>query len=138
MVHALRRAHALIRHTGCVVDLHPTEAPALVLAGETVLGVVEAGDAPARHQAAGQAIEAAVADGLFVVQRALEFDFSIWADSIDELQEHITEDWRDARIGDETMQRARRRLQAIPAARPRVRERVRITLLKTPRSMEVS
>jgi hypothetical protein len=121
-----------------VVDLHPTEAPAQVLVGETALGVVEAGDAPSRHLAASHAVDAAAADGLFVVQRAFEFEFSVWADSIDELQEHITEDWRDARIGDETMHRARRLLKGHPAARPRVRERVRITLLKTPRSMEVS
>lgn len=132
MVDALRRARDIVRPGGCVVDLHPTAEPARVWIGEAVAGIVEAGDAPVRHQAAGDAIEAAVADGLFAVQRAFEFDFALYADSLDELQEHILEDWNDARIGDETMARARRLLQAAPGTRPLVRERVRITHL-TPR-----
>jgi hypothetical protein len=130
MVDALRRAHDLVRQTGCVIDLHPTAELARVLVDDTSVGVVDAADAPKRHQAAGDAIDAAVADGLFVVQQAFEFDFSVWADTIDELQEHILEDWRDARIGDNTLQRARLMLEATPAARPRVRERVRMARLQ--------
>ena len=130
MVDALRRAHALVRQTGCVIDLHPTAELARVLVGDIPVGEVDAADAPARHQAAANAIDVAVADGLFRVQRVFEFDFSVWADTIDELQEYILEDWRDARIGDDTLRRARRMLEATPAARPRVRERVRIARLQ--------
>jgi len=131
MAHALRRAYTLVRQTGCVIDLHPTAEPARVFVGEIAAGMVDAGDAPERHQAAGHAIDAAVAEGLFVVERAFEFDFSVWADTLDELQEHILEDWRDARIGDETMKRARMLRQAAPGDRPRVRERIRITRLQS-------
>ena len=130
MVDALRRAHSLVRGSGRVVDLHPTAEQAVVLVDDVAVGVVDAGDGPQRHQAATDAIEAAVAAGLFVVQRAFEFDFSVYADSIDELQEHIVEDWRDACISDEAMVRARRLLLETPTGRARVRERVRITHLE--------
>jgi hypothetical protein len=130
MVHALRRAYALVRRTGCVIDLHPTAEPARVFVGEIAAGIVDAGDAPERHAAAGRAIDAAVAEGLLVAERAFEFDFSVWADTLDELDEHIRDDWQDARIGEATMERARRLLEAAPADRPRVRERIRITRLQ--------
>lgn len=135
MVDALRRAHGFVRSGGCVIDLHPTPGPARVLVGDVMAGNVDAGDGPVRHQAASDAIDAAVAAGLFAVQRAFEFDFSAYADTIDELQEHILEDWCDARIGEDTMVRARTLLQKEPAQRPRVCERVRITRLQpsTPR-----
>ena len=135
MVHALRRAQALVRQTGWVIDLHPTAEPARVFVGEVAAGLVDAGDAPERHAAAGRAIDAAVAEGLFVAARAFEFDFSVWADTLDELHEHILEDWRDARIGDETMERARRLLEVAPGERPRVRERVSITRLQSSREL---
>ena len=130
MVDALRRAHALVRQSGRVIDLHPTAEQAVVLVDDVAVGVVDAGDGPERHQAATDAIGAAVAAGLFAVQRAFEFDFSVYADTIVELQEHIVEDWRDARISDEAMDRARRLLLGTPTGRARVRERVRITDLE--------
>ncbi|HUE90314.1 MAG TPA: hypothetical protein VMO26_29880 [Vicinamibacterales bacterium] len=130
MVDALRRAREMTRPDGCVIDLHPTAERAGVLVGNTAAGVVSAGDAPERHQAASDAIDTVVAGGLFVLQRGFEFDFSVYADTIDELQEHILEDWRNARIDDETMARARMLLKAAPTIRPRVRERIRITHLR--------
>lgn len=130
MVDALRRARALLRPGGFVLDLHPTADRATIVVGTTTAGVVDAGDAPERHQRACEAIDAVVREGLFVIEQSLVFDFSLYADTIDELQEHIVEDWNDARIGDETMARARALIAALPDAAVRVRERVRVTRLK--------
>lgn len=130
MVDALRRARDLARPEGCVVDLHPTAARATVFVGERVAGMVDTGDAPARHQAASDAIDTVVRQGLYVAERALEFDHHLYADTLDELQEHIVEDWRDARIGDETMAHARRLLAEMPDARVYVRERILVTRLR--------
>jgi hypothetical protein len=130
MVDALGRARRLLNQGGRVIDIHPTAASAVVLVDDVAAGVVDSHDGPARHQAATDAIASAVHQRMFRLVGALEFDFSVYADSLDELQEHITEDWREAKIGDETMVRAREAFVGRPRARARVRERVRITCLE--------
>jgi hypothetical protein len=130
MVDALRQARGIVKPSGCVVDLHPTADPALILIGESVAGTVDAGNAPIRHQAATDAIAAAVREGLFAAVDSTAFDFSAYAGSLDDLQAHILEDWCEGRIGDETLGHARRLLPAAPESMPRVRERVAVTLLR--------
>lgn len=134
MVDALRRARELVRPHGRVVDVHPTAERATVIIGTRDAGPVDAGDAPARHQAASDAVDAVVGQGLFVVERLLEFSFHVYADTLDELQEHIVEDWNDARIGADTMAQAERWLRETPEARVSVREMVRLTLLRPART----
>jgi hypothetical protein len=129
MVDALRRARELVTQTGCVIDLHPTPAPALVLVGDQVAGVVDTGGAKERHQAATDAVAAAVRDRLFTRDDTTEFDFSVYADSLDELQQHIHDDWREGHIGELTFANAEAMLRAAPGARPGVRERVVISRL---------
>ncbi len=130
MVHALRRAHEIVTPGGCVVDLHPTNRTATIEASE-VTGEVDAGDAPLRHAAADAAIAAAIAAGMFAVERQQVFQFYSYADSIDELRHHVQSTWRDARIDEETVRRTREALRrAAPGTRPRVREEVRITRLR--------
>lgn len=129
MVDALRRARELLKTTGCVIDLHPTAAPALVLVGDAVAGEVDTGNAKVRHQSATDAVAAAIRLGLLALVDTTEFDFSIYADSLDELQEHIHEDWREGNIGNVTYGRAEALLKGTPAQRPRVRERIVINFL---------
>ena len=129
MVDALRRAREIVTATGVVVDIHPTADRATVRVGAAVAGPVETADAPARHQAATDAVGAAVAMGLFRLDTASEFDFDSYADTIEELAEHIDEDWRDARIGDDTIRRVRQ-LLVTADAKPSVRERVRLAVLR--------
>ena len=132
MVDALRRARELVTMAGCVIDLHPTAAPAMVLVGEAVGGEVDTGNAKVRHQNATDAVAASVRHRIVTVADTTEFDFSIYADSLDELQEHIHEDWREGHIGNITFARALALLKAHPGVRPRVRERVVINRLQAP------
>ena len=120
MVDALRRARELVTPSGCVIDLHPTAAPALVLVGDVVAGEVDTGSAKVRHQSATDAVAAAVRHQLFTVNDTTEFDFSIYADSIEELQQHIHEDWREGHIGNVTYGRAETLLKTAPGRQPRV------------------
>jgi hypothetical protein len=129
MVDALRRARRLVAHTGCLIELHPTSTPALVLIGDAIAGEVDTGGAKARHQAASDAVTAAVGQRLLVLGDTVEFDFSVYADTIDELQQHIHDDWREGHIGDVTFANALKMLRAT-GARPRVRERVVISRLR--------
>jgi len=131
MVDALRRAHRMLKADGCVVDLHPSAARALVEAGGRPTGYVEAGDAPLRHAAAGVALATAIQEGLLVVDREVVFDFYTYGDSIDELRDYVVENWRDGHIDEETVERTRHALRdAAPGTRPRLRERVHLTTLR--------
>jgi hypothetical protein len=130
MVDALRRANRFVSPGGCIVDIHPTAMAARLEVGSGVVGTVDAGDAPFRHRAASRALSAAVREGFVHIERAREFDFYTYGDSPEELAEYIEENWRNARIDPETVTRASEALLARPGARPRVLERVRITILR--------
>lgn len=129
MVDALRRARELVVTTGRVIDMHPTAAPALVVVGDVIGGEVDTGNAKVRHQSATDAVAAARRLGLFVVEDSAEFDFSIYADTLDELQQHIHDEWREGHIGNVTFARAEALMRAAPGRRPSVRERVVISRL---------
>jgi hypothetical protein len=130
MVDALRRAHRMVTPEGCIVDLHPTARCACVEVGARCTGRVDAGDAPRRHTAATAALALVVEEGLLAVESAMEFAFYTYGDSLDELATYITENWRDARIDQETLIQTRQVLRAEWREIPRVREQVRITKLR--------
>lgn len=130
MVDALKRVRGWLAPHGVVVDLHPTATVATILVGDALAGPIDPGGATERHQAATDAIASAEAEGLFAIEESVEFDFSTYADSIDELNDHILEDWREARIGDRTLARARALRVATPDRKVRVRERVSASRLR--------
>ena len=131
MVDALQRAHDVLVPGGWLVDLHPTDAPAVVMVGADATGHVAAGDAPQRHRAATVAIAAIVERGLFEIAEAVEFAFNTYGDGADELHRYIADNWRDARFDRQTLARTRAALRAAPPGlRPRVVETVRLTTLR--------
>jgi len=130
MVDALRHAHRLVRSNGSVVDLHPTPAVASVEVGGVATGRVEAGDAPARHAAAGAALTSVLDAGLFAVDGAVDFTFYTYGDTIEELRDHIEAHWRHGRIDAGVVERTHHALRDSPGSRPRVREQVRLTRLR--------
>ena len=83
MVDALRRAHRIVTPDGTVVELHPSASAAVIEVSDRAAGHVHTGDAPIRHAAAGAAVAAAVAEGLFVVERVVTFPFYSYADTIE-------------------------------------------------------
>ena len=130
MVDALRRACGFLAPSGSVVDVHPTAALARLEVGELIIGPIDAGDAPVRHEAATAAVSAALAEGFVHVEQVSEFDFYTYGDSAEELAEYIEENWCEARIGQAAVLRAREAMRAAPGVKPRVLERVRITVLR--------
>ncbi len=130
MVDALRRASGLVTRSGSIVDLHPTASAARLEVGSQVIGPIDAGDAPARHEAASRAISEAVACGFLRVEQETEFDFYTYGDSAEELAEYIEENWRNARVDRGIVARAHAALLAAPGAKPRVLERVRLSVLR--------
>jgi hypothetical protein len=131
MVDALRRAHRMAATDGFVIDVHPTDAPAVVDVGDLEVGPLDAGDASSRHAAASDALTAAVAARLFERIAVVEFDFHTYADTIDELRDFIAQTWKTTRIGEPTVEAARAALAAAESGvRPRTRERVQLTTLR--------
>ena len=131
MVDALRRANEVLVPGGWLVDLHPTDAPAKVMVEANATGHVAAGDAPQRHAAATDAIATIVERGCFETAAVVEFAFNTYGDDVDELHQHIADNWRDARFDHGTVARTREALRAAPpGVRPRVVETVRLTTLR--------
>ena len=124
MVDALSRARGWLRRTGCVIDLHPTPAIAAVVVGDTIAGPLETGSASTRHQEATDAITSVIRERLFTRDDEMEFEYSTYAETLEELQQHILKSRRESRIGDDTMARAQVLLRNVPGVRPRVLERV--------------
>src|SRR5260221_7472258 len=100
MVHALRRAHALLAPGGCAIDLRRTRETARIEADGVPLGSLDADEADRRHAAAEAALDAVLADGVFRADGAHEFPFLTYGDSIEELREHVRATWRNSRVGD--------------------------------------
>ena len=131
MVDALRRVHRIVTPAGIVVDVHPTEIPAAVYVDGCAAGDLDAEDAPIRHAAAGAALRTAIDEGWFGEVASTEFVFFTYADTIEELRDHIAANWRNTRIGLATVAQAQKALESAPAGtRPAVREHVRLTVLR--------
>jgi hypothetical protein len=136
MVDALRRAHRWLQRDGVLIDLHPTESPASVEVGAQRTGTVDVDDDPFRHAAAGAALSRVVDTGLFAVERTAEFAFYTYADTVEELRDHVEENWRSARIDTAVLKRTSAALRATSGVRPRVREQVRLTRLRPTRVVQ--
>ena len=130
MVDALRQARQWIAPSGFIVDMHPTADVPIVWIGEDSAGPTDPGGATARHQNATNAIATVVADRLLTIEDWTEFEFSTYADSIDELQTFIAATWREASVPEQTMTRARQLLAVNPHARVCARERVIATRMR--------
>jgi hypothetical protein len=129
MVHALHRAHDLLAPGGCLIDLHPTPDTAIVEVGGVPIGPLDAEQADRRHAAAETALAAVLARGLFLVDGEREIAFRTYGHSIEELRDHVQATWRDSRVGDPLVARAREAVRANPRAALRVTEQLRITKL---------
>ncbi|HMF93773.1 MAG TPA: hypothetical protein VKE96_05745 [Vicinamibacterales bacterium] len=130
MVDALRRAHRTVAPDGIVVDLHPDASPPVVEIGSRPTGHVDVEDGAHRHAAADATIATVVRDGLFAIERVVEFAFHTHADTIDELRDYIEENWRNARLDDLTVSRTREAAREMPGERPRAREHVILTVMR--------
>jgi hypothetical protein len=138
MVDALRRAHGWLRPAGFVVDIRPTAEPAY-LEVQLPSGIAAAGRVSdvndqvgpnARHARADTALAVALARGWFVSELRVEFSFHRYAESVDEIRDHVHGEWLGANIDDEALERAARVQATDPEARLRVREQVGIARLR--------
>ncbi|MBI3492965.1 MAG: hypothetical protein HY047_14480 [Acidobacteria bacterium] len=138
MVDALNRTRRWLQPDGCLIDLHPADAPARVdvctAAGDVRVGEVQ-DDSDAkgplgRHHAADLALAEVVAKHAWIFEQRATFTFTSDADSPAEIDEHLRRKWRAARLDANTRDRASALLRANPGSTVRVIEHVIITRMK--------
>jgi len=94
MVHALEDIHRLLKPDGRLIDIHPfAEAPLIEIHQGGKIAFAEQVPAYAVEdiQQAENALAHVIEHGLFAVERAREFDFRIYASSVVELHDFLTE-----------------------------------------------
>jgi hypothetical protein len=142
MVDALQRARGWLTPTGYLVDIRPTAEPAH-LEVQLAAGIVGAGRVSdvseqvgpnARHARADTALATALGLRWFVPEVQLEFSFHRYADSVDEVRDHIRGTWMGAHVDDASLDRAATLASSEPGARLRVREQVGIVRLRPVRA----
>lgn len=110
MVHALEKAHRLLKPGGVVVDVRDIDDPARVevhdgarvsLAGR----VVDRSDFDDERQALA-ALAQVVEDGLFVMEEERLFDHNLHAETLDVLRKYIADEWENTILPEETAQKA--------------------------------
>lgn len=135
MVDALGRARRWLKRGGCLIDLRPAHTiPEVVIGTDEqarVVGVltVEA-ERHQRHAAADSALRHVLDRQLFILEEAREFVFHRYADSAEELRDHIADRWKQTRLDDATCLRTAAALSHEAGARLWLRERVAIRRLK--------
>jgi hypothetical protein len=135
MVDALGRARRWLKRGGCLIDLRPAHTiPEVVVGADEDACVIGALTVEAerhqRHAAADSALTHVLDRRLFVLEEAREFVFHRYADSAEELRDHIADRWKQTRLDDATCLRTAAALGNHAGARLWLRERVAIRRLK--------
>lgn len=104
MVHALERAHWLLKENGRLIDIHPLgEPPPIeVRLGSEIhhAGWLREEDDYVEYVQAGEALDEVVSRGLFVRERVDTFAHTTYADTLADLQCYLETEWHDAFIED--------------------------------------
>jgi hypothetical protein len=94
MVHALESIHRLLKPEGSLIDIHPfAEPPLIEIHQGGKIAVVEQLPAYAVEdiRQAETALTHVIQHKIFAIERAHEFDFRIYASSVAELHDFLTE-----------------------------------------------
>jgi hypothetical protein len=134
MVHALEIAHDLLSKDGIVIDIHPTSQPASVLfisyGNEIYLGELEESDDYIEYLQADQAVEAVVQRGIFINRQTNNFFFRTYADSLEELTDYLSAEWKDAILSPRIQEQAQKlSKKSIESGKLAIHEQISITRL---------
>jgi len=135
MVDALCRARVWLKPNGYLIDLRPADTIPYVIVGSDehslVIGPLTVDPARRqRHAAADRALATVLDRHMFVLEEAREFMFHRYADSADELRDHIAAKWKETRLDDTTRAQTAAALSARAGARLWLREHVAIRRLR--------
>ncbi len=135
MVHALEKIHWLLKPGGRLIDIHPSGDPPPIevyMGGQTrVIGWMKETDDFIEYGQASDALAQVVRAGLFSVERDGTFEFTTYADSVAELRDYLSKEWKDAIIEEAVAAKAEAVLSTSSCdGQVIVREHIRIARLK--------
>jgi hypothetical protein len=109
MVHALEKITQLLEPEGILLDIHPTNEMAAIAVRlrEQLIpaGWVNESDDYVEYEWADEALQHAVDDRRFVLERVGTFEFVWHADTLNDLRAYLAEEWKDAIIDEMTAMR---------------------------------
>ena len=109
MVHALEKSRSLLSPQGTVLNIHDLPRPPRIEIhaqdGETFAGFLLSHTNFENQRLADQALAQVVEDGLFMSAEAHLFNYQIYTDTLETLEELLTESWETAYLPDDTMAR---------------------------------
>jgi hypothetical protein len=109
MVHALEKISQLLQPDGLLLDIHPTNEMAAIAVRlrEQLIpaGWLHESDDYVEYEWADEALQHAIDDRRFVLERVGTFEFVWHADTLNDLRAYLAEEWKDAIIDDLTAMR---------------------------------
>jgi hypothetical protein len=109
MVHALEKISQLLQPDGLLLDIHPTNEMAAIAVRlrEQLIpaGWLHESDDYVEYEWADEALQHAIDDRRFVLERVGTFEFAWHADTLNDLRAYLAEEWKDAIIDDLTAMR---------------------------------
>jgi len=110
MVHALETIGKLLKPGRTLIDIHPTtRPPEISVRTETethFIGYLKETDEGIEYAQAEAALERSVQAGTFVREYGDQFTFSSHTGTIQSLQEYLAENWKDAVLTPEVIDKA--------------------------------
>ncbi len=104
MVHALKKAHSLLKENGRLINIHPLgEPPPIeVRLGDDRhhVGWLREEDDYIEYVQASEAIQTVIDQGQFFREKQDTFAYTIYADALADLQTYLEKEWHDAYIED--------------------------------------
>ena len=117
-MHALRKLHTALRPLGVLLDIHPEPQHAVVeirTADQTIaVGQVDQTQDIGEIASARAALRQVLAEGLFILERELTFDFVRHFESVETWLAYRAERKSRGAIADETLARSRALLAQAP------------------------
>jgi hypothetical protein len=109
MVHALEKIRQLLQLDGILLDIHPTNEMAAIAVRlrEQLIpaGWLHESDEYVEYEWADEALQHAIDDQRFALERVGTFEFVWHADTMSDLRAYLAEEWKDAIIDDLTAMR---------------------------------
>jgi len=109
MVYALEKIQQLLKPDGILLDIHPTnEMAAIAVRLQEQLipaGWLNESDDYVEYEWADEALQHAIGDRRFALERVGTLEFVWHADSMSDLRAYLAEEWKDAIIDDLTAMR---------------------------------
>jgi len=134
MVHALEQIHNLLKPEGYLIDIHPNGELVEFMypkdGKEHFIGYMQETDDYIEYRQADEAIQTALAKGLFQVVKMGEFEFRTYADSFNDLKAFLDENWSDAVITEAVVASARKLEKEYGIRKVFLREGTRIGLFR--------